>query len=780
MKYVTVLASSCAIACFFVISGALYSLMLPMPVRLQLNHAGRSDYSSTHDNLAQGQVTVLVLAMSGSIQKQAPDDLSCSAADAYIDLSSPGDLIGVIGPDNNKAGRVSAHNFPQAMDWLPPVPADTLVERQKVQQIIMKQSHNCRYDGTIPTYDALKKAFAMLTTSAKNGSISGSVIVLTDGEPFPAQSGQEAEIQSELLPGFKAHNWPIDSIALNTSTSALSFLSSLSNTTSGKVYSSANTVVPGVSPLNITPFLIDIFGRHHNRIAVPNFGPITLNSRGYARNFPVNDFTDELDIIIVKEWPETTVTLQAPGPDGHVYQPDITEVYFAIFLIKTPRAGDWQLNVTGQRRFLMNSLALSSVHLMQLLPDARTTVIPLGQPFFISVAITDQNTRLGSLAVSAAVSYVGVSKGIAQPRPQLIQLSDIADSGTYQGQMTVSPTYPPGSYEIIILARGDTGDIIGSSRQIVRLEVFPMPFFVNQHNQPTIGPLSYPIEELNPFLQRAMSVPPMSFGWWPLSNHFVPAPISLSCRIELRGKLYVQALVRVSVLTRDSNNPIKTTLLNDGDGHVQIILPPQTANGEYRIVFHTSGTFEDSHGDFGTIVRFIRLTGTEAAEDDFIVWLLLFANILFLAFIILLIRFSYARGPFGLCIEGRQGEIVPQPYYFKAAHRSRLRWFFWRHTLKSEKVHKIEPENSKPVSMPAGLEFRFRYRRAVEVRARGDEGVFWESREKQMLDSKQFRKINELGYYPEGKEQSRENTTYLIDEQKTALVAKVGESYDGQ
>lgn len=48
-----------------------------------------------------GHVTIMVLDMSGSMGQNDPQGLRCSAADAYINLSGAGDVIGVIGLDNN-------------------------------------------------------------------------------------------------------------------------------------------------------------------------------------------------------------------------------------------------------------------------------------------------------------------------------------------------------------------------------------------------------------------------------------------------------------------------------------------------------------------------------------------------------------------------------------------------------------------------------------------------------------------------------------------------------
>src|SRR5437899_4621329 len=49
----------------------------------------------------QNSVTILVLDMSGSMSASDPAGLRCSAANAFIDLSGPGNYIGVVALDGN-------------------------------------------------------------------------------------------------------------------------------------------------------------------------------------------------------------------------------------------------------------------------------------------------------------------------------------------------------------------------------------------------------------------------------------------------------------------------------------------------------------------------------------------------------------------------------------------------------------------------------------------------------------------------------------------------------
>src|SRR6266568_607427 len=191
---------------------------------------------------ATGHVTVIVLDMSGSMGTNDHDGLRCSAANAYIDLSGPGEFVGVVGLDNNSG----AHNgqFQSALVWAQPTEMATDAERKGLQKIIATKSNNCKPDGSTPTYDALKQAFDMLTSATQGGRIPGSVILLTDGVPSPDTDAQISAIQTDLALQFKNHGWPIDTVALGqdgpiSSTNPATFhdfLGGISSTTSGSFY----------------------------------------------------------------------------------------------------------------------------------------------------------------------------------------------------------------------------------------------------------------------------------------------------------------------------------------------------------------------------------------------------------------------------------------------------------------------------------------------------------------------------------------------------------------
>ena len=117
------------------------------------------------------------------------------------------------------------------------------------------------------------------------GTYTGSVILLTDGTPYPDTTAQMSAIQQQLVPEFKSHGWPIDTIALGSDQSFHPFLSELASATSGSFYDDGHGVVPGVSPLNITPFFLDIFRLRNGRSPGPTIAPTQAQRRAYRTQF---------------------------------------------------------------------------------------------------------------------------------------------------------------------------------------------------------------------------------------------------------------------------------------------------------------------------------------------------------------------------------------------------------------------------------------------------------------------------------------------------------------
>ena len=448
-------------------------------------HAQPQSRSQARQNaVAQdnGHVTIIVLDMSGSMATNDPNGIRCSAADAYIDLSGIGSYIGVIGLDNNSGARGGPHNFQTAMPWAEPSEMATVPQHHALEAAIASKSNNCAPDSNTPTYDALNQALTMLESATHNSQLSGSVILLTDGQPAPDGPQQISAIQSDLVPQFRQHNWPVDAIALGTQAD-FRFLATIANATSGKFYDDAQGVVQNGasgSPLNIAPFFVDIFAQRNRRTPGPTVPPTSLNGASTSREFQVGSYVDKLDVVAIKDQPGTQITLTAPN--GQTITPITDGAYVAldpyqhyvVYTINGPQQGYWTFTITGSGSFLMDSLITSSLKVNVLSPASDGTAQALGQDFTVKATVEDttrgtQLTGSSDYTVKAIISFAGELPFGAANIPQIVQLSDAASSGTYQGKVNIPQTARPGSYEIAVAVYGVTNVIITHTPRFIRL-----------------------------------------------------------------------------------------------------------------------------------------------------------------------------------------------------------------------------------------------------------------------------------------------------------------------
>ncbi|MDE3229206.1 MAG: VWA domain-containing protein, partial [Chloroflexota bacterium] len=557
-----------------------------------------------------GHVTILVLDMSGSMRSNDPNGLRCSAANAYIALSGPGDYIGVVGLTGSGSG--GPHGWGAASVWANPLEMATVANRSSLTQTIAQRSHNCQPDAATPTYDALRQALAMLKPATASSGLSGSVILLTDGAPDPSQSQQIAAIQHDLIPQFKASGFPIDSIALGADQGLHSFLSGLANATGGAYYDDGHGDVPGVSALNIAPFFVDIFAQRNGRVVSHDIPPTQLNGGAVSRNFSVGDFVSQLSVVAVKDSPGATVTLTAPNGQtvssataGILFSSD---PHFAIFSIPNPQQGAWQINVHGSGLFLMDSLKLSTLALSITAPTAKSPVAPLGQPLAISAVLQNGGVNVtGSrFSLTGKLTYVGGAGQYAQD----FVLDDSASPGIYRAQALAPDSAPAGAYTLTVVAR-EISDTIASATVSLRIERFPIPLLLAPGSHtPTAAPVTAQVLVWDPVLRLLYGAPLGIVRWlgqWPLQGHAAQPGASVPGVVALAGKPYANAHVSgtVSHAGARSAAPLGVTPVSGGAFTTNFDAP--TA-GAYTLTLNTQGAFQDSHGDFGTVARTVKVS----------------------------------------------------------------------------------------------------------------------------------------------------------------------------
>ena len=756
----------CVVALLLCLVGtALFALPLSAQVR---RHSAPSSSDDT-----QGHVTIIVLDMSGSMGGNDPQGLRCSAANAYIDLSGVRDYIGIVGLDNNNGNRVGNNQFQEAQIWTDPINTATVADRQNLRSIIATKSRSCSPDNTTPTYDALDKALNMLQTVTTGKQLTGSVILLTDGAPDPDTTQQIDKVQSDLLPSFKQHAWPIDTIALGTdgpavqgsSTTFHDFLGNVASATGGKFYDDGKGQVAGVSPLNIAPFFVDIFAHRVGRTATQDIPPTQLDGGTTKRNFSVTDFTNNLDVVVVKDQPSTTVSLVTPkgqtitANNGGILTSQ--DPHYVIFSIDQPVAGQWEVDVTGTGQFLLNSLKSSNIGVSITkveLKDANLPpgdVWPLGQTLKVTANLTSNGRVItdNSFTVNGNISY----NGSAGQYSQDFALDDSAVPGSYAGFVAVPTSAPAGSYNINLGASTvSETNVVSSGAKSIRLELFPVPLFIStQTNMPTDATISTTALQWPLPFQFLYNLPVLNaLSGWPLQGHPALPYTNLSGVVQWQGQLYQNAQITAQAFLENSKTAIPARVNQDGPGHFRVLFVPPTS-GNYQIIILTSGSYKDSHGDFGPTIRMVNVTVAPATVGQLLLATIVSAfYLLLMLFIIFFVKFLLTPGPFGEWEQLQAGEVVGG-FRFDRSHRNLKQSFFSRNIV-----------SSRQARMPRGLKFRFQSG-GIEACPDDPGSSDWQTPDGSRLRP-QFQRVRELVFKPSGSDNTDEDVSrYTIIEQRS-------------
>ncbi len=444
--------------------------------------------------VASGHVTIIVLDMSGSMASNDPLGLRCSAANAYIDLSgsNPADgvtnYVGIVGLANDNAtGASGAHGFRLSQVWAAPLATNDAGNRSTLRQTITSKSQNCAPNGNTPTYDALVKAYGVLDTFlSANSGLTGSVILLTDGNPDPQGDQQVGYVNSEMVPKFASKGWPIDTIALGTDTSYRGFLGGISTRTKGTAYDDSQGPVKGVSPLNLARVFADIFREYVGRSLKPSIPPTVVSGKT-TKQFFIGDAVTHLDVIAVKDTPGTTISLT--DPNGQVFKPDeqgnfiSADPHYYIFSLEAHapapflQNGPWTLNVTGSGQFLVDSLTVSTLALNITAPLDGAS-LPLGQPVTLSATVAEN----GNIVLDKTYDVEAL---VTPPsgQPLRVFLKDKDATGTYTGTFTLPLSAPAGTYKVDVTAT--QGTVSAGEQSIgVKFGVFPTPVLLGANGQP--------------------------------------------------------------------------------------------------------------------------------------------------------------------------------------------------------------------------------------------------------------------------------------------------------
>lgn len=711
-----------------------------------------------------GHITVIVLDMSGSMNTNDPQGLRCSAANAYIDLSGENDFVGAVGLDNKGDTRGGYNNFETAIPWFEPRSTATEALRKSIRDDIVGNSNNCKPDNNTPTYDSLQTAYTMLDKATKEHNLTGSVILLTDGAPAPNALEQIDAIKNKLVPQFKSRSWPIDTIALGVNDTVAGanftfhdFLKDVANGTSGGFYDDGNGEVQGVSALNIAPFFVKIFATRVGRTPNQSVPPTTLNGTIVRKNFNVDDLTNSLDVVVVKDQSDTAIKLVTPG--GQVIDKSGSGVivsndpHYKIFSIQQPQPGQWEVNVLGSGQFLLKSLKVSAigVKVVNLALKGSTipasSVLPLGQPIVITAALTSSGQVVSdrNYSLEGSILYEGGSSLSSR------KFTMSNNGGNYTGEVIVPITEVSGSYDIVVSVKGASGeDVIANDTRSVRLALFPIPKLLSAKTaQPTNDVVDATALQWSWPLQLLYSIPVVDrLAAWPLQGHPAQPYIDVAGVVQSpQGKPYPDAKIQATARANNTNTDIPVTITQDSKGSFRLQFVPPTTN-TYKITFQTKGSYKDTQGDFGATQQTLNVTVSLASfpQNLFAGGITVFYMFL-LYFLYLLIRFFGTPGPDGKWVRKQNGDEVGSRK-FSSVVRSPLAAFLNRDVILSQQV-----------KMPPGLQLRFRRGGAIDIRATSAGRKNWETNDGGRI-GENYQHATELTYRVGGSDESQDGDYY--------------------
>jgi von Willebrand factor type A domain len=603
------------------------------------------------------RVTILALDMSGSMHQNDPRNIRCAAARTFVDLSRPGEMVGLIG-FADRAATV----------WQAPIET-TAPNRALLDAAITR---NCRLGDATPTYSALQDALQMLTNAPGRGP--RSVVLLTDGKPTGSPADQVGRIERDLVPTFHEKGWPIDTIALGHDTD-FEFLRRISASTGGD-YTDARDA----NALSLLPAFVRAIEREPGRSPGRTVPAGTLE-------FTVPP-SNHLDVVVVCREQCSGITLRSPaGAPVTDWRPIATGAdqtrYGAVFFVPDPpydRDSPWTVQVPAGA-----DVRVQSIVDLQLDVDVQPLPPPhvVGRALDVEATVNDLDGHPhpdDRLTLDATLIHTGggaVAEGTVKLRR--------AGGARYSGSVVVPKDESAGSYDVTVRAYTDL-QVAAKTRRI-DVGIVPEPTGVDASASVVAWPWWTAVYRL-PVLDR--------FSGWAIGDR-VPPMASIGgalvgpTREPYRGKPVVGA----EVVAPGSRAAVPAVASADGSGRFRVWFPAPRA-GRYAITLRTGG--QDSLGQ--SIATPVTVSVTSAAATPAQVFrgglatlVLVVALLVALAYL----RFCTLRPPYGALVPEDDG-----PRLRLGLRRSPLRALLWRN-----RVYRRD-----------GLEFAFGYLSGIRVRRR--------------------------------------------------------------
>jgi hypothetical protein len=223
---------------------------------------------------------------------------------------------------------------------------------------------------------------------------------------------------------------------------------------------------------------------------------------------------------------------------------------------------------------------------------------------------------------------------------------------------------------------------------------------------------------------------------WPLQNYPAMPSTNLSGVVQWQEQLYQNAQITAQAFLENSQIAIPATVNQDGQGHFKVSFVPSTS-GNYQVKMLTSGSYKDSHGDFGPTTRMVNVAIAPATVGQLLqATVVSVFYLLLMLFIIFFVRFLLTPGPFGEWERIQAGEVVGG-FRFDRSRRSLKQSFLSRNIV-----------FSRQAGMPRGLKFRFQPG-GIEACPHNPGSSDWQTPDGSRLRP-QFQRVRGLVFRPSG------------------------------
>lgn len=370
---------------------------------------------------------LLIMDSSGSMKKTDPKTLRIQAAKMFTSLLDKDDRVGVV-------------SFSDKGYSLSPL---TSLNRKKGRDKLFKALDKISSNGLHTNlHDAFQKGLKVLMYDRKKGRRK-IAILMSDGEMDVGSPDKDKklteQLKSRLLKEFKEKTIKVYTIAF-TKNADIKLLKEVSKATEGKSYAA-------LSERDFPIIFTDIF----ESLKSPEMLPLDNNM------FLVDDSIEEVTIVVLKDFLNTNVLLEAPnGKQLSSMKKDNARWFvsqdFDVITLKNPDTGRWKIQFNtgkGSKAYIVTNLTM-----MTNLKNAR---IISGKSLDINVWFEkdDKVIEMDEILNHVDISFEVITPDGKSLSPSFLSKEDTDKAGIFSGQLLLKK---PGDYKLRIVAKGITFD----------------------------------------------------------------------------------------------------------------------------------------------------------------------------------------------------------------------------------------------------------------------------------------------------------------------------------